>query len=123
MSQNILPGATIATYLIPLNNVPTTFPIVLGSITYNFTSKYNNAPLAGWVLDIADSSNNPIATNIPMITGANMLGQLGYLGIGGEITGLYIYNGTSPTAVPTLNGTSSDLGVDCNLYFQVITNP
>jgi hypothetical protein len=98
-------------FLIPLTNVPQTFQIVLAGITYLITSKWNTAADAGWVIDIADQNDNPIACNIPLITGEDCLAGLEYLGINGS---LYVNtSGNTPLAVPTLD----NLGIDSNLYF------
>jgi len=97
--------------LIPLTNVPQNFAIVLAGVTYNMTSKWNDSDDAGWVLDINDSNNNPIACNIPLITGEDCLAGLEYLGIEGQF---YVNSsGSSPLNVPTLD----NLGIDSNLYF------
>lgn len=107
---------TITNFLIPLNNVPESFGITLAGIDYQMTSKWNDAEDAGWVLDIADANGNPIACNIPLITGADLLDGLDYLGLGGS---LYVMtNGASPFDVPTLD----NLGTDSNLYFQVVSS-
>lgn len=100
------------TYLIPLTNVSQQFTINLAGINYILICKFNAQPDAGWVLDISDSSGNPLIFNLPIITGGNILDGLDYLGFGGI---LYAFtNGAVPTDVPTL----SNLGVDSNLYFQ-----
>lgn len=101
----------IANYILPLQNIPQTFAITLGGIVYTLTNKWNPAPEGGWLLDISDSNNNPIVTNIPLITGADCLAGLGYLGINGA---LVVYTDGNADAVPTLD----NLGVDSNLYFQ-----
>jgi hypothetical protein len=101
----------ISIFLIPLTNVPQQFQIVLAGITYLMTSKWNDSDGAGWLLDIADQNDNPIATNIPLITGADCLEGLEYLGIEGN---LYVNSSAgSPLAVPTLD----NLGTDSNLFF------
>lgn len=98
-------------FLIPLINIPQFFQIILSGVTYLMTSKWNDADGGGWLLDIADSNDTPIATNIPLITGADCLEGLEYLGIQGE---LYINSsGTDSTAVPTL----TNLGIDSLLYY------
>jgi hypothetical protein len=98
-------------FLIPLSNVPQVFQIVLAGITYIMTSKWNPAPDAGWVVDIADEDGTALAQNIPLITGADCLEGLQYLGIQGN---LYVKtSGANPLNVPTLD----NLGVDSNLYF------
>jgi hypothetical protein len=98
-------------FLIPLINLPQTFQIVLAGLTYLMTSKWNDADGGGWLLDIADQNDNPIACNIPLITGADCLEGLEYLGIQGQ---MYVNSsGTDSTEVPTL----SNLGTDSFLYF------
>lgn len=99
-------------FLIPLTNVPQTFQIPLGGITYQMTSKWNDSDDGGWLIDIADQNDVPLAANIPLITGADILENLEYLGIPGN---LYVNStGSTPLAVPTLE----NLGVDSNLYFS-----
>lgn len=98
-------------FIIPLTNVPQEFQIVLAGITYLMTAKWNDSEDAGWVLDIADQTDTPIACNIPLITGSDCLQGLAYLGIQGEF---YVNSsGADSTAVPTLD----NLGNDAFLYF------
>lgn len=97
-------------FLIPLVNVPQTFNINLAGVTYSLTCKWNNASDTGWVLDIADSAQNPIVAGVPVITGCNILDGLDYLGINGQ---LWCYTDGDSSAVPTLD----NLGVNSNLYF------
>lgn len=97
-------------FKIPLSNTPQTFPIVLAGTTYTMTSKWNDME-SSWVIDIADENQVPIIANIPLVTGADLLEGLGYLGINGS---LYVQtSGSDFTDVPTLD----NLGVDSNLYF------
>lgn len=96
-------------FQVPLTNVPQTFQIPIGDTTYQVTSKWNNSEEAGWVLDIADQDGNPLAFDIPMITGANLLAGLEYLGISGK---LFIFTDGDDNAVPTFD----NLGVESNLY-------
>ncbi len=99
-------------FKIPLQNIPQTFQIQLGGVNYLMTCKWNSAPEAGWVLDLADVNTGlPIAANIPLITGADLLEGLAYLGINGK---LYVYTDGGDFSVPTLD----NLGVESNLYFQ-----
>jgi hypothetical protein len=103
---------SVANFLIPLDNFPEQFDISLAGVQYIMISKWNDAPDAGWVLDIQDSTGTPIACNVPLITGDDCLDGLGYLGINGS---LFVQTtGASPLDVPTY----ANLGVDCNLYFQ-----
>ena len=100
------------TFLIPLTNIPQTFAIALGGKEYNMTCRWNDSPDAGWVLDFADAlTNTPIVANIPLITGADCLEGLEYLGFNGQ---LIVFTDGDDTAVPTLD----NLGVESNLYFQ-----
>lgn len=99
------------TYVIPLQNIPQQFEITLGGIDYFIVVKWNDAPDAGWVMDLSDSNNSPLACNIPFITGANLLDGLEYLEVAGE---LIVYTDGDDFAVPTL----TNLGINSNLYFQ-----
>jgi hypothetical protein len=102
-------------YLIPLTNAPQTFSITLAGVTYTMTNWWNYLEYDGagaWMLDIADAQGNPIACNIPLITGADCLDGLAYLGINGSLW--VLTSGSSPFDVPTY----SNLGTDSNLYFQ-----
>jgi uncharacterized protein DUF6983 len=97
-------------YLIPLAGIPETFLIDLAGVTYTLTVYWNDSDEGGWVLDIADSSQNSIVAGIPMITGCSLLDGLEYLGINGE---LWVFTDGDSNAVPTFD----NLGNGCNLYF------
>lgn len=98
-------------FLMPLTNLPQSFDISLSGKDYKMVSKWNSADDAGWVLEFTDSNTNEVlATNIPLITGADCLSGLEYLGIGGN---LFIYTDGGATTVPTLE----NLGVESNLYY------
>jgi hypothetical protein len=97
-------------YLVPLINIPQTFTIDLGGTTYTLTCKWNDIA-ESWFIDIGDESQNPLACGIPLITGADLLQQLAYLGIPGS---LFIFTNGDALAVPT----QDSLGVNSNLYFQ-----
>lgn len=100
------------TFVIPLQNIPQQFTISLANKEYLMTCRWNDAPESGWVLDFSDSITDlPIVANIPLITGADCLSGLEYLGFEGQ---LIIFTDGDPTAVPTL----LNLGVESNLYFQ-----
>ena len=104
-------GVNTSIFQIPLQNIPQSFEILLANVTYIMTVKWNDSSDAGWVIDLSDSiTNAPIAANIPLITGADLLSGLEYLGIGGN---LIVYTDGDDTAVPTL----ANLGVESNLYF------
>lgn len=99
-------------FQIPLVNTPQSFEIDLAGVTYTLTVKWNDMGQS-WFLDIADSNQVPIASGIPLITGADMLDGLAYLGIQGQ---LFIY--TNALAVPEAVPTLDNLGVTTNLYFS-----
>lgn len=99
------------TFLIPLTNDFQTFEISLAGVNYVMTSRWNDAPDAGWVIDLDDAiTGDSIIAGIPLITGADLLDGLQYLGINGQ---LIVYTNGDQTAVPTVD----DLGVESNLYF------
>lgn len=104
---------SVSNYEIPFANLPQQFEIVLAGKDYILTNKWNDAPDGGWLIDIADSNGAPIASNIPMITGADLLSGLEYLGIGGKL--FVLTSGARPFDVPTL----SNLGVESKVYLQV----
>lgn len=103
-------AVTVSGYLIPLVNTPQVFPIDLAGVAYTLTCKWNDSADSGWIIDIADRSQNPIVSGIPLITGCNLLDGLDYLGIDGE---LWASTAGDPNAVPTLD----NLGVNSNVYF------
>jgi len=97
---------------IPLQATPQTLAITLAGVQYRLTVRWNWVN-ASWVIDIADSSNVPILSGIPMVTGADLLEQFGYLGFGGQ---LIAQTDNNPDVVPTF----TDLGGTGHLYF--VTN-
>jgi len=62
------------------------------------------------VLYIADDTGNSLLSGIPLVTGADLLEQFSYIGIGGA---LVVQSSNDPNAVPTYE----DLGTVGNLYF------
>lgn len=102
----------MAIFQIPLTNIPQTFDISLAGVLYTVTCRWNDAADSGWTIDFVDAnSGESIANNIPLITGADMLDGLQYLGIQGQ---LFVYTDGDDTAIPTLD----NLGVESNVYFS-----
>lgn len=102
----------MTTYVLPLTNIPQTFDIALAGVNYTVTCRWNDADEGGWCLDIKDTdSGATLVTNVPLITGADCLSGLEYLGINGQ---MIVYTDGNDTAVPTL----TNLGVESNLYFR-----
>lgn len=95
-------------YEIPLSAEPQTFKIPIGGTTYGLTVRWN-VPNASWIIDIADASGNPIVSGIPMVTGADLLEQFGYLSFGFQ---LIAQTDNSPDTVPTFDA----MGTTAHLY-------
>jgi hypothetical protein len=93
---------------IPLSAEPETFTIALAGTTYGFTTTWN-LPNASWIINISDASGNPIVSGIPMVTGADLLEQFGYLNFG---FALVAQTDNSPDVVPTF----ATLGQTSHLY-------
>ena len=97
------------TLLVPLIPDFQKFTITLVGVTYQFTVRWC-VPSDCWVLDIADLNAQPIISGIPLVTGCDLLGQYGYLNLGGQ---LIVQTDSDLDAVPTL----ANLGSQGNLYF------
>lgn len=98
-------------FLIPLLSIPQTFQISLVGKNYTLTAKWNSAADAGWQFDLSDADTDEVlVAGAPLITGADCLSGLEYLGIQGQ---LWVYTDGMPDAVPTF----TNLGMDSNLYF------
>lgn len=100
----------MAIYEIPLASKPESFQITLAGVTYKLNVTWRDAPQGGWFVDILDVSGNLIIGGIPLVTGADLLAQYAYLGIGGE---LWVQTDGDTAAVPTYD----NLGRESHLYF------
>jgi len=101
-------------YEVPLSGAPQAFSASINGTTRNLRFTYQNADQGGWVLDIADASGNAIVQGIPLVTGANLLAQYAYLGLG---AGLMVTTDGDPDAVPTFD----NLGTTSHLYVAITT--
>lgn len=101
----------MATFEIPLSPTPQTFKVSLSQVEYTMTLLYRDAPMGGWVLDIATATGSPIISGIPMVTGADLLAQYSYLGISGSLS---VFTDHDLNAVPTFE----NLGVSSHLVFS-----
>lgn len=102
----------MTTFVLPLINVPQSFEIALGGKIYSMMCRWNNADESGWVADFSDAVTAlPIVANVPLITGADCLAGLEYLGFNGQ---LIVFTDGAELLPPTLE----NLGVESNLYFQ-----
>ncbi|AFC85923.1 phage baseplate plug family protein [Frateuria aurantia] len=97
-------------YQIPLDAAGQTIQAMIGSVQYQLTVQWRK--FSGWVLDIASTDGTALVSGIPLVTGVDLLGQYGYLGIGGS---LLMATNADPDAVPTYE----NLGTTSNLYFVV----
>ena len=105
---------------IPLSGWPQRFnlnvPLEGGSGAvgkYFMVFQYRNAPMGGWVMDINDGAGNPLVCGIPLVTGADLLAQYAYLGLGGHIV---VVSDAAPDAVPTFD----NLGSGSHVYWVVL---
>lgn len=94
---------------IPLAPKAERFSIAMAGVTRILTLHWC-APMTQWCLDIADADSVPIVQGLPLITGADLLGQYAYLGLGGA---LYVQSDDAADAVPTRD----NLGSISRLYF------
>ncbi|KKL38621.1 bacteriophage protein [Burkholderia contaminans FFH2055] len=95
-------------YEIPLSADVQTFKISFSGTIYQLTLIYRGP--AGWVLDIADDSENPIVTGIPLVTGVDLLGQYKHLGFEGR---MWVQGAEDPDDTPTY----ADLGTGSRLFW------
>jgi len=96
---------------IPLSPTPATFNISLAGVIYTLTVQWNE-PAQSWMLDIGDSSGVPIVNAIALVTGADLLGDYGYMNFGGQ---LIVQSDFDVDKVPDFNS----LGTTGHLYFVV----
>lgn len=94
---------------IPLIASNQAFTTTLVGTEYSMKLRWNGAASC-WMLDIADSTGNPLVSGIPMITGADLLEQYRYLGIAGQ---LFVQTDNDTDAVPT----QANLGLNGHLFF------
>jgi hypothetical protein len=93
---------------IPFSSPPESFGVTIAGVAYQLTATWNDQ--AGcWQLAIADQGGTPILAGIPLVTGANLLEQYDYLGLGFE---LQVQSDTQTDAVPGFG----DLGNTGHLY-------
>jgi len=101
---------TSTPYEIPLDPKAQTFSINLGGTTYTLTFIFNPV-INTWMLGIADAAGNSIVDGLTVVTGANLLEQLGYLKFPGQLVVWWVVDGQP--AAPSFG----NLGTDARLYF------
>jgi len=102
----------MAVYEIPMTPQPQRFTISLGNTDYELLVRFC-PPASCWVLDINTVEGVPLIAGIALVTGIDLLGQYGYLGIGGR---LLVQSDTDINHVPQFN----ELGVTGHLYFETV---
>lgn len=95
---------------IPLKATPQSLGVVLSGKSYRMKVKWNWIEEC-WVVDLADSAGRPLASGLAMVTGADMLGQLGHLGFVGQ---MFPSSDQDPDAVPTF----TNLGTTGHLFYR-----
>lgn len=95
---------------VPLSPEPQRFTITLGGFDYRLTVQYRKAGGAGWMLDIADATNQPLISGLPLVTGVDLLGQYRHLQLGGR---LWVQGAENPDDVPTYG----DLGIGSHVFW------
>ena len=101
-------------YEVPLSGVPQTFTISIAGVSYQLTLTYQNVDEGGWSIEIADTAGNDIVSGIPLVTGADLLGQYEYIGLG---CGMFVYTDGDNDAVPTFD----NLGSTSHLIVAITT--
>lgn len=97
-------------YEIPLTPDPQRFTVTLSGMDYRMTVQYRDAGGVGWVLDIADPSNQLLVSGIPLVTGVDLLAQYRHLEFGGR---LWVQGAGNPDDVPTFE----DLGIGSHVFW------
>ena len=73
----------MASYEIPLSPTPQTFTVALPSgraVQMRLIYQFNDDDC--WLLDIADVDGSLLLAGVPLVSGADLLEQYGYLGLG-----------------------------------------
>lgn len=91
---------------IPLSPENQSFSISLAGQSFQMAVTWR---AAFWCLDIMDSSGGDLIKGVPLITGADLLAQYDYLGLG-----FSLYVGSDNPA--NENPTETDLGINSHLY-------
>ncbi len=88
---------------------PQTLQISLSGVLYSLRLYWNNINQY-WTMDISTTSGTVLVQGVPLVTGALLLSQYGYMGFPGD---LFVQSSNNPDAVPTFSG----LGTTSQLYY------
>jgi len=76
----------MATYEIPLQSGPQILTVDIDGVQYSIRLHYANSADAGWIMDITRAAEGvALLAGIPLVTGADLLGQHAHLGINGAL--------------------------------------
>lgn len=88
---------------------PQRFTVLLSGTRYTLILRWNK-PLDVWVMNIADQKGNALANGIAVVSGADLVNQLNYLGFPGA---LLAQSSTDASAPPSYDG----LGVTDGIFY------
>ncbi|WP_210530609.1 phage baseplate plug family protein [Pantoea ananatis] len=91
---------------IPLSPDNQKFTTDINGGSYQIRSLWRDS--SGWVVDLMDASGAPVVSDIPLVTGANLLSQYAYLNLG---FGLVVVCDDPGQDYPT----KTDLGIKSHL--------
>lgn len=95
---------------IPLQPVAQKLFVSLRGVQYGLTVRWC-VPANCWVGDLQDANGNDVITGTPLVTGADLLEQFGYLDVG--VGALVVQTDHDQDAVPTF----TNLGVTSHVYY------
>lgn len=95
---------------IPLVAGPQRFSVRLNDVIYQMRITWNDADMGGYFFDLGAEDGTPLIAGHPLVTGANLLGQYGYLEVGGK---LVVTTDRGAGDLPTYDG----LGATSHLFF------
>ncbi len=98
-------------YEIPFQPVDQKFNVTLGGVFYHMRLMWDDQGDGAWILDINDQTDTPLIHGIPLVGGADLLGQYGYMKFGGY---LYCVTDGQPYVPPT----KDNLGKNSHLVWQ-----
>jgi len=90
---------------IPLSPTPQRFTVTLSGVDYTITVQWREATEGGWFIDISDTTGKLIVAGVPLVTGADLLGQYKHLGFKGR---LWVQTANNPDAVPTFENLGTE---------------
>lgn len=101
----------MSVFEIPLQSQNQRFTVFLSGLQYSLVVRWN-AFIEAWSMDCYDVNGNALFLGVPLITGADLLGQFEYLGIGGQ---MIVQSDGVVEAVPTFE----NLGTVGHLYYRI----